>query len=299
MRTVCYLGPAGTFTERAARAMAPGAPLEPLGNVVEVARRVGAGGVHGVVPIENSVHGVVVPSLDSLVFAQERVFVVQEHVERISFTAWVLPAFDAARPVAVVVSHPHALAQCTRLVDELGCEVREAPSTSAACDAVVAAGDPQAVALGSPDAGDGRALRAWRVDVGDHPSAATRFYLLAPTLQADAEDDRCLVAAVPRHDRVGALSELLEPFREQQLNVSSLSVRPVRTNLGEYVFVLTVDAGTGDARVRTALSRGALDGARFRPLGSYVAAPVGPLVAPVTELPHFTTDPLADLDAAR
>ena len=67
-----YLGPEGTFTHAAALTWADDASPVPLAAVEEVYRAVGTGEVdRGVVAIESSVEGYVVPSLDALVAADD------------------------------------------------------------------------------------------------------------------------------------------------------------------------------------------------------------------------------------
>ena len=66
MTALAYLGPEGTFTHQAAtRLAAPGQGVIPLDTIESVYAAVQDGAaLNGVVPIENSVEGYVVPSLD-------------------------------------------------------------------------------------------------------------------------------------------------------------------------------------------------------------------------------------------
>jgi len=64
-----YLGPPGTFTEEALLSLPDAREAEtvPYATVPEVVRAVEAGDVEaGIVPIENSIEGSVLPTLDSL-----------------------------------------------------------------------------------------------------------------------------------------------------------------------------------------------------------------------------------------
>ena len=95
---VAYLGPEGTFAEAAAarvRTIDP-AGFVPVADVESIADGVESGAFEfGVVPIENSVHGYVLPTLDRLVFVNDGVLVREEVVLDVTFTLWRNPGLFA------------------------------------------------------------------------------------------------------------------------------------------------------------------------------------------------------------
>ena len=114
---------------------------------------------YGVVPIENSVHGTVLPTLDHLVFAQEGVLVREEVVVPVTF---VLFGNDAADDATVVLSHPHTLAQCRDIIAARGLNTEETASTAEACR-LVATTCRDAWCIAAPHAGAQYGLRTARV----------------------------------------------------------------------------------------------------------------------------------------
>src|SRR4051794_34741415 len=106
---VAYLGPAGTYTEEAMRASAPGRiEPQPHSTVYETVMAVQDGEAErAVVPIENSLEGAVAATLDALAGEADRVRIAAEVVHPIHhclIAARKLPLDGIAR----VVSHPQA-----------------------------------------------------------------------------------------------------------------------------------------------------------------------------------------------
>ncbi|HEY1737430.1 MAG TPA: prephenate dehydratase, partial [Acidimicrobiia bacterium] len=67
------------------------------------------------------------------------------------------------------------------------------------------------------------------------------------------------------------LLEMLRPFAERGVNLSSLMSRPLRSGLGLYCFILVVDAHSSTPELGAALSELLDHGVRIKNLGSYLA----------------------------
>lgn len=257
VRRLAYLGPEGSFTHQAASGWAaPGlTELLPLRTVPEVFAAVASGEVsHGVVAIESSVEGYVVPSLDAIVSSAEVVAVDEAFVE-ITFDAFVLPGADVSPTQAT--AHPHGLAQCQGFVDSHGLLPVPATSNAAACRDIA----PGQVALGPPLCGDLYGLTRWATAVEDFSGARTRFLLLARRDDAPVPDRaepstawRSMLAVTPHVTGPGVLARITEAFGARGVNMSSLITRPVKALEGRYVFILTVDAAPWSADLREVLS---------------------------------------------
>ncbi|MDR3660428.1 MAG: prephenate dehydratase domain-containing protein, partial [Mycobacterium sp.] len=119
MARIAYLGPQGTFTEAAmlklADAMPGGSDFEPVacdssGAALEAVRTGAA--EYACVPIENSIEGSVLPTMDSL-SAGNAVQIFAEHTLDVSFSIVVRPGVTADA-VATVAAFPVAAAQVRR-----------------------------------------------------------------------------------------------------------------------------------------------------------------------------------------
>lgn len=260
MSGVGYLGPEGSFTHQAAAAWVAARPgagaLTACGSVVDVFARVAAGEhERGVVAIENTVEGYVVPSLDAIV-GSASVVAVDEVALDISFDAFVRPDHGDLHEVT---AHPHGLAQCQAFVGRTGLRPVPAASNAAACrDA-----GPHQVALGPTICGELYGLTTYERAVEDFAGARTRFLVLAPRAEAAqvlaaarADGDgrwRTMLAVTPIVTGPGVLARITRAFGERGVNLSSLITRPLKAVAGTYVFVLTVDGAPWDPPVRAVL----------------------------------------------
>jgi prephenate dehydratase len=276
-----FLGPEGTFAHAAAAAARTVGEVDsrPFTDVESIADGVESGALRfGVVPIENSVHGYVLPTLDQLVFVNRGVLVREEVVLEVGFSLF--GRSSGSTDAAVVLSHPHALAQCRRLIAARGLRTEETASTAEACR-IVAEERPEALCIAAPHAGALYGLTEVAAGVQDRAGGRTRFYVLAQSLAPERSDATFHTALVltPVRDRPGILLEMLRPFAERGVNLSSLMSRPLRSSLGLYCFWVVVDVPISDKRLRAALSELLDGGVRVKNLGSYLAWPSAPPLA--------------------
>ncbi|WP_265520887.1 prephenate dehydratase [Oerskovia flava] len=260
MSRVAYLGPEGTFTHQAAlrwsRATgAGGHDLVALPTVTEVSAAVSRGDAErGVVAIESTVEGYVVPSLDALLGSAD-VVAVDETVLDVTFDAFVRP--DRTE-LTEITAHPHGLAQCQEFVRRSGLTPVPAASNAAACrDAA-----PHQVALGPTICGELYGLETTARAVEDFHGARTRFLTLArrdvarallPGSRSDGARWRTMLAITPKTTGPGVLARIVHAFGTGGVNLSSLITRPLKAQEGKYVFVLTADAAPWDTTVRAVL----------------------------------------------
>ncbi|CQR51111.1 MULTISPECIES: prephenate dehydratase [Haloferax] len=256
------LGPAGTYSHRAARAVADDVAFRE--SVTSIVQAVADGSFErGVVPIENSIEGSVTESLDAV--ANSEVSVVQEIVTPIRHALLAQSAnFD------VVASHSQALAQCRSYLDENYPDAKLEAVASTARGVERARADPTVAGIGHPDnAGDDLEIIA--EDIQDQSSNATRFLVIGPeSARSDAGGKSSLVV-YPNANYPGLLLELLEAFAERDINLSRIESRPSGNRLGDYLFHIDADAGLYEERMQGALEEveGIASNGWVRVLGSY------------------------------
>jgi prephenate dehydratase len=267
---VAYLGPQGTFTEAALLQLAaggaiPGASadaitgagsdLEPISlespAAALAAVRTGDADF-ACVPIENSIEGTVLPTLDSLATG-DTVQIYAEHTLDVAFGIVVRPG-TAAADVSTVAAFPVAAAQVRRWLAENLSQGHVVPATSNAAAA-------EDVANGLADAGVSTSLAAARFGldlladgVVDEPNARTRFVLAGPPGPPPDRTGADRTSVVLRLDNVpGALVSAMTEFAIRDIDLTRIESRPTRIELGTYVFFLDCVGHIDDDPVAQAL----------------------------------------------
>jgi len=271
MTTYAYLGPAGTFTEAALRQITNESDvLVPYSNVTAALDAVRHGKAEKVlVPIENSVEGVVSRTLDELALGTPLV-VTAETTIPVSFSLMVLPE-NIGKPITKIATHPHAESQCRSYVAKNypQAEVIEMSSTAAAAKGLKDGNYDAAIA--SEIAATTYGLKVLASDIGDNSGAVTRFVVAQKpgvTPEPTGNDRTSLVAFIGT-DHAGALLEILTEFAKKDVNLTFIQSRPTGRELGDYHFIIDAEGHIADPKVTAAI-----DGVRkicedIRFLGSY------------------------------
>ena len=288
MARIAYLGPEGTFTEAALMQMAERGMIPRPGNIEPVAAEGAAAAFaqvrngnadYACVPIENSIEGSILPTLDSLASGSP-LQLFGELTLDVAFSIVVRRGVPAAE-VQTVAAFPVAAAQVRRwLADHLPAAA-VVPANSNAAAAVD-------VAAGRADAGVSTALAAQHyglaelaAGVVDEPNARTRFVLAGPPAAPPPRTGADRTSVVLRlANRPGALAEALTEFGIRDIDLTRIESRPTRTELGTYVFFLDCVGHIDDTAVAEALKALHRRCADVRFLGSWPTGSVTGAVPP-------------------
>jgi prephenate dehydratase len=276
---IAYLGPAGTFTEDALREALPGdEEFEPLRTptVHDAILAVERGEAErALVPFENSIEGSVRSTLDTLAFEAESVTIVGEHDFAVRAMLLTREAV-ALGEIAAVLSHPQPLAQCARFLRENlpAAELRSVSSTAEAARLVGESAEPWA-AIGARAAAELYGCRILREGIEDEANNVTRFVWIGPEGTEPAAGDSwktSLVFSELGEDHPGALVEALQEFSSREVNLSRIESRPLRSELGRYMFFCDLEGAESDRSVAAAISALRTKAESVRVLGSYPVA---------------------------
>ncbi len=275
---IAYLGPAGTFTEDALGEAARSIDFEPLrtATIHDAILAVERGEAdRALVPFENSIEGSVRSTLDTLSFETKAVTIVGEH-------DFAVRAHLIARQgvelevVEAVLSHPQPLAQCARFLREQLPEVeRRSVSSTAAAVRMVGESDRPWAAIGARSAAKLYGCVILREGIEDEADNVTRFVWIAPegTEPAGAGAWKTsLVFSELGEDHPGALVEALQEFSSRDVNLSRIESRPLRRELGRYMFFCDLEGAASDPQVTDAIKALRTKAESVRLLGSY---PIG------------------------
>jgi prephenate dehydratase len=244
---VGYLGPAGTYAEEALLRLVgpePEQTLVPFRTVIDCFEAVRSGAVpEALVPIENSIEGSVNQTLDQLAAAEGSVAILAQIVQPVRHHLAArrnIPLWEITR----VLSHPHAIPQCTTFLraNVPDAEMVAASSTADAVRIVGESDEPWA-AIGTLRAADIYGCTVLAADIEDARDNATRFVLVGrePRQAVGPGGFVTSIICVPPRDRPGVLLAILQEFAMRAVNLNKLESRPTKTGLGRYVFFIDMD----------------------------------------------------------
>ena len=274
MSTYAYLGPSGTFTEAALIGITTSKDhLLPYANVTAALEAVRSGVAEfALVPIENSVEGVVARTLDELA-AGDPLEIVAETTIPVTFALMTLPE-NAAKPITKIATHPHAESQCRVYIarEYPDAEIITTPSTAGAAEGLKDKNWDGAIA--AKIAAEKYGLTVVAENIGDNEAAVTRFVLVRKpgAVPAPTGNDRTSLVAYIDIDHVGALLEILTEFSKNDVNLSFIQSRPTGRELGHYHFIIDVEGHQNDEPVSRSISGLRTICEDIRVLGSYPRA---------------------------
>lgn len=255
--TTAFLGPRGTYSEQAAVDFAgTDSEMIEVPNFAAAVVAVEEGKAdYAVVPVENSIEGIVTQSLDILIHDTDlKLF--SEIVVPIQHVLVGVAGADLSR-VTHVHSHPQALAQCGKwLTANLPSAERVAAmSTSGAIEAVALSGDPSAVAIGPERS---QAIFGGDIlarDIQDAPNNRTRFMSLASHDAEPTGKDKTFIAMRLDKNLPGSLHKALVPFAEANVQLTNINTRPTKDQLGEYWFLIDFEGHRTESHIAKALDQ--------------------------------------------
>jgi prephenate dehydratase len=287
---IAYLGPEGTFTEAAllqmaARGLVPGSsssavaplPVESAAAALAAVRAEDA--EYACVPIENSIEGSVLPTLDNLATGTP-LQIFAELTLDVSFTIVVRRGTPAA-DVETVAAFPVAAAQVRHWLAAHLPNAQVVPANSNAAAAQDVANERADAGVSTALAAERHGLSALATDIVDEPNARTRFVLAGPPGPPPERTGADRTSVVLKLDNVpGALVSALTEFAIRDIDLTRIESRPTRIELGTYIFFLDCVGHIDDDAVAEALKALHRRCADVRYLGSWPTGSAAGAVPP-------------------
>jgi len=270
-----YLGPPGTFTHAAIDLMTVpwNGEIVAEKEVADVVFAVESGNADaGLVPLENSVEGDVLSTLDELIFRSAQCFINEEIVVPISFVLAV-PSSTKNAEIKKVLTHPHAAAQCKEFIKLNKLEVEFTASTADACKIVSERKEAGLGAIAASKGADTFGLFVKQTRLEDFAGGKTRMALISRNLSSPTGHDKTTLVITPVADRNGLLSDILTCFSKRDIGLTAISSRPLKTRLGEYTFLVSARGHIGEPTLQSAIMDVSSIGAAVKVLGSYPMNP--------------------------
>ena len=242
-----YLGPKGTYSEQAANKIKSILnneidliPISTIAKIVELANS--EIDSLAILPIENSIEGIVRPTIDALYVNDVQIRAqIEIEIKHCLFSK------GKKENIKYIISHPQALAQCQRYIlnnfDE-NIELISSTSTSAALKELENKDETYA-AISSQNAADNYNYNLIDKNISDVLDNKTRFVLISKKEIELGKKQRTSIVFNTKNES-GALLEILEIFKKHNINLIYLESRPSKKVFGEYNFFADVDKGINE-----------------------------------------------------
>lgn len=221
---------------------------------------------YAVLPLENSTAGIVSDNYDLL--NEYNNFIVGEKIIKIDHVLMGLP--DAKlQDIEKVYSHPQALMQCSRFLEEhRDWKQRSVGNTAVAVKKVKDAGDRTKAAIGSRQAAEYYGMKVLQEKICHGKSNSTRFIVVTNQKIFEKNANKISICFEVPHIS-GSLYNILSHFIYNDLNMNKIESRPIADRQWEYHFFVDFDGNLNDSSVKNALRGIKEETANFKILGNY------------------------------
>lgn len=263
---IAFLGPQTTFSHQAGlKKFGHSAVFEPSATLEGIFSMVERGNAdYGIVPIENSIEGVVNLTLDC--FVDSNLYIIDEVLMGINL--YVLSKSTDIKKVKELYSHPQPFAQSRNWLNKNAEGIEQIPTSSTAVAAEIASKNKHAAAIAGKLAVEVYGLNILAEKVEDRAQNTTRFLVVAREKAKRAKHNKTSIMFSIK-DEAGSLLKVLQLFGRNGINLSKIQSRPLRNRPWEYLFYVDFDGHIEDAKVEKVVHTLMKRCMFFRVLGSY------------------------------
>lgn len=271
---IAYLGPEATFTQQAAIKnfgfQAQYLSCKSVADVFSAVEKSSAD--YGVVPIENATEGMVIYTLD--MFLNSALKICAEVLIEVHHN---LLSNGSLKTIEKVYSHPQAFRQCRIFLEENLPQVPLVEVESTARAARIAAEDNKSAAIAGAIAATIYDLNILIPNIEDKADNYTRFMVIGKKDSPRSNDDKTSILFALK-DKVGALSEVLELFYKNNINLTKIESHPMTISqraaekTKQYVFFVDFLGHRDDAQIKKAVAELEQQCLFLKILGSYPVA---------------------------
>lgn len=257
---ILYLGPEGSYTQIATEKFIECFNLKnlkqtPINSIKKIIESVDKNpNLIAVLPIENSIEGVVRETIDNLILRLDKSLCLQAETI-VDINHCLLSKGLNLKHITNIISHPQALAQCRNYICNNFTNFPNLITTGSTAEAA-----KQLDTLGKSFAAIANKktahlynLNILKENINDEKDNKTRFVLLSRIKTTPTQADKTSIVFSTKNES-GALVNVLEIFKKYNINLLYIDSRPSKKNLKEYNFYLEFDGHINDENVEDALN---------------------------------------------
>lgn len=260
IRKLLFLGPNGSYSDFAKNKFIDAfnlncvsTNLKSISAVIKALKDENSDDIVAVIPIENSIEGIVRETLDNLASMKKEGYkIIAETTMDVEHA---LIGYGKKKDIKVVRSHPQALAQCKQYLlanfpDSL---IEEATLSTSSAVKSLREKEKTIAAIASVDCANMYGAPVIEGSINDEVNNKTRFILLGKFLAPQTNNDKTSIT-FSTENKAGALSKILTILDSYNINMSYIDSRPSKKELGEYIFYIDFEGHILDEKVQMAFA---------------------------------------------
>lgn len=262
IRKLLFLGPRGSYSDFAKNKFIDAfdlncvsTNLKSISGIIKALKDENNEDMAAVIPIENSIEGIVRETLDNLSSLKKEGFkIIAETTLNVEHA--LIGFCDKKSEIKIVRSHPQALAQCKRYLQANFADslIEEATLSTSAAIRSLSKEEPSIAAIGSVECARMYDIPVVEEKINDEENNQTRFIFLGKFLAPQTGNDKTSIT-FSTENKAGALSKILTILEENNINMSYIDSRPSKKELGEYVFYIDFEGHINDEKVQKAFDK--------------------------------------------
>lgn len=259
IRKLLFLGPRGSYSDFAKNKFIDAfdlncvsTNLKSISGIIKALKDENNEDMVAVIPIENSIEGIVRETLDNLSSLKKEGFKILAETT-LNVEHALIGFCDKKSEIKVVRSHPQALAQCKKYLQANFADslIEEATLSTSAAIRSLSKEQPSIAAIGSVECARMYDIPVVEEKINDEENNQTRFIFLGKFLAPQTGKDKTSIT-FSTENKAGALSKILTILEENNINMSYIDSRPSKKELGEYVFYIDFEGHINDEKVQKA-----------------------------------------------
>ena len=267
MTNISFQGERGAYSEAAAKSFFDEIKTIPFATFAEVLENTSKGNSeYSILPVENSLEGSVGESYDLLYSTSLNV--IGEIYHRVEHC---LIGIGKLEDVDTVYSHPQALGQCRKFIEEHNMKTIPAYDTAGSVKIVKELNKKNCACIASKTSSLIYNMPIMSENIANNSNNYTRFLILSKKESTQTENDKTSIIFSIKHEP-GSLFRIIENFHKNNVNLTKIESRPTKSNTWEYNFYVDFEGNAKNPKILEMLEKIKQESLFMKVLGSYHSA---------------------------
>ncbi len=221
---------------------------------------------YAVLPVENSLEGSVGESYDLLYSTSlNATGEIYHRIEHCLIGTGNIDEIDT------VYSHPQALGQCRKFIEEHNMKTIPAYDTAGSVKMVKELNKGNCACIASKEAAEIYKTPIILDNIANNLNNYTRFLILSKENNSETGNDKTSIIFSIKHEP-GSLYRIIENFNKNNVNLTKIESRPTKSNTWEYNFYVDFEGHQNNSKILEMLEKIKQETLFMKILGSYPSA---------------------------